>query len=243
MTLAPMLGGTAANSRTARTLHHISLAAPAARRSRRALASILVGIAAVTAFAVEPAAAAPRPAAVAGDGHSPVVAALATSALAARDTYAVTGEPGAYHSYQQRLDVTADALAAEFATDPAVVRDAFDRADLNHQTAVLAALSVLGAEYRYATSDPSVGFDCSGLTAFAWARAGVQLPHQSSAQMHSSPRIDGTAATAGDLAQYPGHVMMYLGFGDAIVHAANAASDVELSHTRGRSLNWADPTG
>jgi cell wall-associated NlpC family hydrolase len=227
-------------------LHHISLAAPAARRSRRALASILVGLAAVTAvttFAVEPAAAAPRPAAVAGDGHSPVVAALAASALAARDTYAVTGEPGAYHSYQQRLDVTADALAAEFATDPAVVRDAFDRADLRHQTAVLAALSVLGAEYRYATSDPAVGFDCSGLTAFAWARAGVQLPHQSSAQMHSAPRIDGAAATAGDLAQYPGHVMMYLGFGDAIVHAANAASDVELSHTRGRSLNWADPAG
>ena len=33
---------------------------------------------------------------------------------------------------------------------------------------------------------------------------------------------------AGDLVQYPGHVMMYLGVGDAIVHAVNRADDVEL---------------
>lgn len=200
--------------------------------------------AAVAAVTAAPAAAVPpAPMKVAGNAHSPVVAMLAASALDARDAYAVTGEPGAYHTYQQRLAVAADAVAAEFATDPAVVRTAFDRADFRHQTAALAALSQLGKEYRYATSDPAVGFDCSGLTAFAWSRAGVQLPHQSSAQISASPGVDAAGATAGDLAQYPGHVMMYLGFGDAIVHAANSASDVELSHTRGRSLNWANPTG
>ncbi len=199
----------------------------------------------MAALTAAPAEATPvvRPETVAGNAHSPAVAALATSALAARDTYAVTGEAGAFHSYQRRLDLTADAVAAEFATDPAVVRDAFDRADFRRQTAVLAALAQLGKEYRYATSDPAVGFDCSGLTAYAWARAGVSLPHQSSAQINSAPGVDPAAATAGDLAQYPGHVMMYLGFGDAIVHAANSASDVELSHTRGRSLRWANPAG
>ena len=36
--------------------------------------------------------------------------------------------------------------------------------------------------------------------------------------------------------------MLYLGFADAIVHAANQASDVELS-CPGRSLNWANPIG
>ena len=38
-----------------------------------------------------------------------------------------------------------------------------------------------------------------------------------------------TTARAGDLVQYPGHVMMYLGVDDAIVHASNPESDVELT--------------
>jgi hypothetical protein len=47
---------------------------------------------------------------------------------------------------------------------------------------------------------------------------------------------------AGDLVQYPGHVMMYLGVGEAIVHASNPANDVELSHVS-RSVRYGDPTG
>lgn len=241
------MGGTTAYQLDCRTLPTSRPAAPAARparRARRAVAALVGVTAAVAALTAAPAEATPvLPAGVAGDSHSPAVAALATSALAARDTYAVSGEAGAYHSFRHRLGVTADAVAAEFGADPAVVRDAFERADFRHQTAVLAALSQLGKPYRYATSDPNVGFDCSGLTAYAWARAGVSLPHQSSAQINSAPRVDAGSAVAGDLAQYPGHVMLYLGFGDAIVHAANAASDVELSHTRGRSLRWANPAG
>ena len=42
--------------------------------------------------------------------------------------------------------------------------------------------------------------------------------------------------------QYPGHVMMYLGVGDAIVHASNPSTDVELSFTS-RSVRFGDPTG
>ena len=52
-------------------------------------------------------------------------------------------------------------------------------ADHAHQEALLAALSQLGVAYRHATSDPAVGFDCSGLTSYAWGRAGVEIPHQS----------------------------------------------------------------
>jgi cell wall-associated NlpC family hydrolase len=215
-----------------------------ATRRRRIVATVVGAAAAVALVAgsVGPAAAAPRPSGVAGNHHSPAVAALAVSALEARDVYAWTGEAGAYQTYLGRLQVTADAVAMEFSTDPAVVRGAFERSDFEHQTAALAALSQLGKPYRYATSDPGVGFDCSGLTAFAWRRAGVSLPQQSGAQMSVSPGVDPAVAEAGDLVQYPGHVMMYLGFGDAIVHAANSQNDVELSHAR-RGPNWANPTG
>jgi cell wall-associated NlpC family hydrolase len=39
--------------------------------------------------------------------------------------------------------------------------------------AVSAAMSQQGVPYRYATSSPGVSFDCSGLTHYAWAQAGV----------------------------------------------------------------------
>ena len=114
--------------------------------------------------------------------------------------------------------------------------------DLPHQKAVLAALTQIDRQYVKNTSDPSVGFDCSGLTAFAWARAGLTITRQSSAQLQASRRVDQSEAVAGDLAQYPGHVMMYLGVGDAIVHAANQSTDVAIGFLS-RGSNFGDPTG
>ena len=47
---------------------------------------------------------------------------------------------------------------------------------------------------------------------------------------------------AGDLVQYPGHVMMYLGFGDAIVHAVNSGRDVAIDVLR-RDVRFGNVTG
>ena len=106
----------------------------------------------------------------------------------------------------------------------------------------MAALSQLGVAYEYNSSSPGSGFDCSGLTAFAWGRAGRALAHQSSAQIDAASPRDGLSARAGDLVHYPGHVMMYLGVGGAIVHAANEESDVELSFLRDhRAVRFGEP--
>ncbi|WP_344861344.1 NlpC/P60 family protein [Amycolatopsis ultiminotia] len=69
-----------------------------------------------------------------------------------------------------------------------------------------------------------IGFDCSGLTLYAYARVGVVLPHQSGAQFALGTRLskaDGlTALRPGDLVFYsPGvihHVGIYLGDGQMI---------------------------
>ena len=54
--------------------------------------------------------------------------------------------------------------------------------------AVQYALAQVGDAYVYGAAGPSA-FDCSGLTMFAWGAAGVGLPHSSSAQFGSGPRI------------------------------------------------------
>ena len=68
----------------------------------------------------------------------------------------------------------------------------------------------------YATSGPST-FDCSGLTAAAWAAAGVGLAHYSGAQYQETIRIGPGDLQPGDLVFYgPGgshHVEIYIGGG------------------------------
>jgi cell wall-associated NlpC family hydrolase len=133
-------------------------------------------------------------------------------------------------------------VAVEMGLDPLVLRDAWARADMPHQKAVMAALAELGKPYRYATSDPARGFDCSGLTAYAWLRAGVDIANQSGSQIRAAAPRDHASAMAGDLVQYPGHVMMYLGVGNAIVHAVNRSDDVELDYFS-RNVRFGNPIG
>ena len=130
--------------------------------------------------------------------HSPAVALRANDALAAHDTFSAVGTPAAFVDYVVKRDATADAVAVEMALDPAAVRAAWSRSDLEHQEAVLAALTQLGVAYRSATSQPGVGFDCSGLTSFAWGRVGYGLARQSSAQIRAAAPRDQASADARD---------------------------------------------
>jgi cell wall-associated NlpC family hydrolase len=106
--------------------------------------------------------------------------------------------------------------------------------------AVQAALAQQGTPYRYATSTPGVGFDCSGLTAYAWGKAGVGLPHQSRAQFASTPRVPIDQAQPGDLLFFYSpisHVSIYLGNGMQ-VHAPSTGKTVSTA-----SVNWGKVVG
>ena len=81
--------------------------------------------------------------------------------------------------------------------------------------------SRININYRFAASSPGVAFDCSGLTAWAWAQAGVSLPHQSRAQYASVAHIPTEAAQPGDLIFFYddiSHVGIYIGNG-MMIHA------------------------
>ena len=106
--------------------------------------------------------------------------------------------------------------------------------------AVNAARSQLGVPYQFATSEPGVSFDCSGLTAWAWGRAGVSLPHQSRAQYASTPHVSVADAQPGDLIFYYSpisHVGIYMG-GGSMIHSPQTGSFVSYAQ-----VNWGKVVG
>jgi cell wall-associated NlpC family hydrolase len=87
--------------------------------------------------------------------------------------------------------------------------------------AVSAARSQIGKPYVFGAADPSVGFDCSGLTMWAWAQAGVSLPHSALDQYNSLPKVPLSQVQPGDIIWYDStsaHVALYIG-GGQIIHS------------------------
>lgn len=65
-------------------------------------------------------------------------------------------------------------------------------------SAVAAAESVIGTPYVYGGTSPG-GFDCSGLTQWAFAKVGISLPRTSFAQYGVGTSVPRSAVSAGDL--------------------------------------------
>ena len=93
-----------------------------------------------------------------------------------------------------------------------------------------AALSQLGKPYLWAAEGPD-SYDCSGLTMWAWAHAGVLLPHNSGAQFAVTARIAVEDWQPGDLLFFGHpihHVGLYIGGGE-MVEAPYTGGFVQVS--------------
>ena len=105
--------------------------------------------------------------------------------------------------------------------------------------AVRAAESQLGVPYVWGGATPGVGFDCSGLTMWAWAQAGVQLAHFAATQYTETSHVSLSSLQPGDLLFYDfggngiDHVTMYVGSGpygsSTIIQAAHTGTAVMFS--------------
>jgi peptidoglycan DL-endopeptidase CwlO len=98
------------------------------------------------------------------------------------------------------------------------------------QTAVDTAMAQLGDPYVWAAAGPDA-FDCSGLVQYAYAAAGIQLPHSSSMQSTMGSPVARSALLPGDLVFFyspVSHVGIYIGNGQ-MVHASTSGEPVKTA--------------
>jgi cell wall-associated NlpC family hydrolase len=97
-------------------------------------------------------------------------------------------------------------------------------------TAIRTALAQVGKPYVFGAAGPN-GFDCSGLTSFAYAAAGVSLPHSSAAQSRLGIAVARSDLQPGDLVYFyspVSHVGLYIGNG-MMVHARTYGQPVAVT--------------
>ncbi len=98
--------------------------------------------------------------------------------------------------------------------------------------AIAFATAQIGDPYKWGASGPN-SWDCSGLTAGAWAAGGKSLPHYSVAQYTGSTPITAASLVPGDLVFWGSssksssiyHVALYVG-GGQMIHAPRTGRPV-----------------
>lgn len=100
----------------------------------------------------------------------------------------------------------------------------------------------MGAPYVWAAGGPGA-FDCSGLVMWAYAQAGISLPHYSGAQYAMTTRISRAQLQPGDLVFWGGagseHVAIYIG-GNQLLHTYRPGIGVTITQLDGW---WKTPSG
>jgi cell wall-associated NlpC family hydrolase len=134
--------------------------------------------------------------------------------------------------------VAAAGYAADVSATAASYRSADDQPGSAGDTTVRAAMAMIGTRYVWGGEDPA-GFDCSGLTQWAYAHAGIALPRTAQQQFDAGPRRKPTTALQpGDLLFFGaaptavGHVGIFIGDG-LMVDAPHAGAVVRLDRVAG----------
>jgi cell wall-associated NlpC family hydrolase len=100
--------------------------------------------------------------------------------------------------------------------------------------AIAVAAQYLGTPYHWGGSNPSTGFDCSGLAQYSYGQSGVSIPRIAADQAKVGQAVDRADLQPGDLVffqdstGYVHHVGMYLG-NDRFIQAPHTGDVVKIS--------------
>lgn len=139
---------------------------------------------------------------------------------------------------ERKINELAGLVAHLLDADAEQLRLVWTSAPLLRKIALFSALSQVGVPYRTNADAPFIALDCSALTKFAWAQAGVSIERGSQYQYAQAERVARDNVQVGDLVWYPGHIMFSLGVPELIVHARSGQRSVEIHRIDSTRLSW-----
>ncbi len=163
-------------------------------------------------------------------------AATATSGLAEveKQKEQLQAKIDEYEAAFARLSAQEQAAVTARIAGPTLARPSFASLGLDPgaatSIAIRTALSKVGSPYHWGATGPN-SFDCSGLTSFAYAAAGIDLPHSSSGQAGYGTPVPRSKLKPGDLVFFYSpisHVGLYIGDG-MMVHARTTGHPVAVT--------------
>ncbi len=131
----------------------------------------------------------------------------------------------AVRQYQRRNRLGVDGIAGK------QTLSAVDAEVKRIETVLRTARSALGKPYVYGGTSPATGFDCSGLTQYAFRSAGLTLPRISAQQARAGIAVPYSQLRPGDLVAFyspVSHVGIYLGDG-LFLHAPRTGDVVKVT--------------
>lgn len=163
-------------------------------------------------------------------------AALIRAAKAASARRAAEARAAALAAEQRRAANAARDLANQPLTPPSTPTAPVHASGNVVQTAIAVAKSELGKPYVWGAAGPNT-FDCSGLTMYAYAKAGVSLAHYTGDQWKEGRHVSESQMIPGDLIFFNtdsshSHVGIYLG-GGQFIHAPHTGDIVKISAVTG----------
>ena len=138
----------------------------------------------------------------------------------------------AVRKYQSRNGLASDGIAGSKT----------NRAIQNEVLTILkvmdTAKSYLGLAYQLGGDNPGTGFDCSGLTQYAFQKAGISIPRVSYEQAAAGVRVPRAQLRAGDLVAFNSpvsHVGIYLG-GGKFIHSPKTGDVIKITNLSAMNL-------
>jgi cell wall-associated NlpC family hydrolase len=166
-----------------------------------------------------------------------VAAAKANDTAGEEQAIAAASAVGGQNAANEVIDAIQAAIAARSTTP--TIAEVGSTAQGNK--AVEYAEHEIGVPYVWGGETAGVGFDCSGLVQWAWAKAGISIPRTTEEQYPNMLHVTLTQLQPGDLLFYYNldgdheidHVVMYVGSGpwgvDTTIAAAHTGTDVALA--------------
>lgn len=159
---------------------------------------------------------------------------LIRAAKAAAARQAAQARAAALARQQQLAAAAAAALQSQSLTPTAPTPAVEHYAGNAAQVALQVAKEQLGKPYVWGAAGPD-SFDCSGLTLYAYGKAGISLPHYTGDQWNVGRHVSESELQPGDLVffeQNLGHMGMYVGNGQ-FIHAPHTGDVVKISPLAG----------